>query len=142
MLRSSVFRSLGKFSISRGQKTEAVVIVASIEQAGVRGRGECTPYARYGETVDNVRAQIESARAAIEAGADRGALQALLPPGAARNALDCALWDLGREEQRRARAFARGTAGAGGGDDGLHHFGWQPGRNGGGGGARRVGGLC
>jgi L-alanine-DL-glutamate epimerase-like enolase superfamily enzyme len=88
------FPIAGKFAISRGAKTEAVVVVATIEAAGARGRGECTPYARYGETVESVRAQIESVRAAIEAGVDRECLQTLLPPGAARNALDCALWDL------------------------------------------------
>ncbi len=88
------FPIAGKFVISRGAKTEAVVVVAVIEEAGARGRGECVPYARYGETVEAVRARIESVRAAIEAGAERGDLQALLPPGAARNALDCALWDL------------------------------------------------
>jgi L-alanine-DL-glutamate epimerase-like enolase superfamily enzyme len=82
------------FVISRGARTEAVVVVAEIRQGDHRGRGECTPYARYGESPDSVVAQIESARAAIEAGADRVALQTLLPPGAARNALDCALWDL------------------------------------------------
>ncbi|MBK9081759.1 MAG: dipeptide epimerase [Rhizobiales bacterium] len=82
------------FVISRGAKTEAVVVVAEIRQGEARGRGECTPYARYGESVESVVAQIESARAAIEAGADRAALQTLLPAGAARNALDCALWDL------------------------------------------------
>lgn len=82
------------FVISRGAKTEAVVVVAEIRQGEARGRGECTPYARYGESVESVVAQIESVRAAIEAGADRAALQTLLPAGAARNALDCALWDL------------------------------------------------
>ncbi len=81
------------FVISRGAKTEAVVVVATITADGVGGRGECVPYARYGETVDSVLAQIESARPAIEAGADRAHLQELLPAGAARNALDCALWD-------------------------------------------------
>ncbi len=88
------FPIAGKFTISRGAKTGAVVVVASIEEGRARGRGECVPYARYGETVDAVYARIESVRAAIEAGADRGRLQTLLPPGAARNALDCALWDL------------------------------------------------
>jgi L-alanine-DL-glutamate epimerase-like enolase superfamily enzyme len=82
------------FVIARGAKTEAVVVVASLRSDGLIGRGECTPYARYGESVESVVAAIESARAAIEAGADRHALQALLPAGAARNALDCALWDL------------------------------------------------
>jgi L-alanine-DL-glutamate epimerase-like enolase superfamily enzyme len=88
------FPIAGKFVISRGQKTEAVVVVAAIEADGAKGRGECTPYARYGETVETVRGQIESVRAAIEGRADRDELQSLLPPGAARNALDCALWDL------------------------------------------------
>jgi L-alanine-DL-glutamate epimerase-like enolase superfamily enzyme len=82
------------FVIARGAKTEAVVVVATLHAAGFVGRGECTPYARYGESVESVVAAIESLRAAIEAGADRHALQKLLPAGAARNALDCALWDL------------------------------------------------
>jgi L-alanine-DL-glutamate epimerase-like enolase superfamily enzyme len=82
------------FVISRGAKTEAVAVVATIHDGASAGRGECTPYARYGESVDSVVAAIESVRAAIEAGADRAALQRLLPAGAARNALDCALWDL------------------------------------------------
>lgn len=69
-------------------------MVAEIAAGGWRGRGEAVPYRRYGETVAGVLAQIEAVRAQIEAGADRGALQAALPPGAARNALDCALWDL------------------------------------------------
>ncbi len=82
------------FVISRGAKTEAVVVVAVLRQGGIAGRGECTPYARYGESVESVVAAIESTREALEAGADRAALQGLLPAGAARNALDCALWDL------------------------------------------------
>jgi L-alanine-DL-glutamate epimerase-like enolase superfamily enzyme len=88
------FPIAGKFVISRGARTEAVVVTAAIEDAGARGRGECVPYARYGESVDTVLAQIASVRNAIEAGADRAQLQGLLPAGAARNALDCALWDL------------------------------------------------
>jgi L-Ala-D/L-Glu epimerase len=82
------------FVIARGAKTEAVVVTATIHQGAWGGRGECTPYARYGESVESVSAAIESVRSAIEAGADRTALQDLLPAGAARNALDCALWDL------------------------------------------------
>jgi L-Ala-D/L-Glu epimerase len=88
------FPIAGRFVISRGAKTEARVVVATIESGAVRGRGECVPYPRYGESVESVVAAIESVRAQIEAGADRAQLQALLPPGAARNALDCALWDL------------------------------------------------
>jgi L-Ala-D/L-Glu epimerase len=87
------FPILGKFVIARGAKTEAVVVVATIEDGDFRGRGECVPYGRYGETLESVIAQIESVRSHIEAGADRSLLQSLLPPGAARNALDCALWD-------------------------------------------------
>ncbi|WP_420243438.1 N-acetyl-D-Glu racemase DgcA [Roseiterribacter gracilis] len=82
------------FRIARGAKTEAPVVVAELTQNGVRGRGECGPNARYGETVESVAATIESVRGAVEAGLDRTGLQALLKPGAARNALDCAFWDL------------------------------------------------
>jgi len=84
----------GRFTISRGAKTEAVVIVAEISDGVARGRGECVPYARYGETVDGVAAAIEAMRASVAGGLDRMALQAAMPPGAARNALDCAFWDL------------------------------------------------
>ena len=96
------------FVISRGAKTEAAVVVAEISDGPHRGRGEAVPYARYGETIEGVVAQIETARARIEAGADRAELQGLLPPGAARNALDCALWDL---EAKRAGVRAWTLAG-------------------------------
>ncbi len=82
------------FVISRGAKTEAAVVVVTLQRDGIVGRGECVPYARYGESLENVYAALESVRAQIEAGADRTLLQSLLPAGAARNALDCALWDL------------------------------------------------
>ncbi|MGH6840425.1 MAG: dipeptide epimerase, partial [Methylocella sp.] len=88
------FPILGKFVISRGAKTAAVVVVAAIEDGAFRGRGEGVPYARYGETVDSVLAQMGSVRSQIEGGADRTRVNTLLPPGAARNAIDCALWDL------------------------------------------------
>lgn len=84
----------GVFRISRGAKTEAEVVVATLESGGRLGRGECVPYRRYGESIDTVRADIERLAPALEAGLDRSALQGLLPPGAARNAVDCALWDL------------------------------------------------
>lgn len=84
----------GRFVISRGAKTEAHVVLAEIADGEARGRGECVPYARYGETVEGVLAQIDGVRGAAESGCDQAALQGLLPPGAARNALDCALWDL------------------------------------------------
>jgi L-alanine-DL-glutamate epimerase-like enolase superfamily enzyme len=83
----------GTFSISRGAKTEAVVLVAELGDGKVTGRGECVPYARYGESVDSVTAAIEALRPQLTAGLTRQALQAAMPPGAARNALDCAFWD-------------------------------------------------
>lgn len=73
-------------------------MVAEIAEGPHVGRGEAVPYARYGEEMAGVLAEIDSARAAIDAGADRAALQDLLPAGAARNALDCALWDLAAKQ--------------------------------------------
>ncbi len=84
----------GQFTIARGAKREAVVVVVTIEEGGHQGRGECVPYAHYGESVEGVAQTIRACAGDIEAGAGRAALQHLLPPGAARNALDCALWDL------------------------------------------------
>ncbi|QPH52787.1 N-acetyl-D-Glu racemase DgcA [Pontivivens ytuae] len=83
------FRLAEAFSISRGTKTEAQVITVTVTRDGITGCGECVPYARYGETVESVRAQVEGLPATV----DPGALQEMLPPGAARNAVDCALWD-------------------------------------------------
>ncbi len=78
----------GGFTISRGAKRAAVVVVAELTDGQVTGRGECVPYARYGESAERTLAEIRGARAA-----DRASLRAELPAGAARNALDCALWD-------------------------------------------------
>ena len=91
----------GVFAISRGAKTEANVVVAEISDGAATGRGECVPYARYGESVESVIAAIEGLKNAVAAGLDREKLQAALPAGAARNALDCALWDL--EAKRTGR---------------------------------------
>lgn len=82
------------FAISRGSRTEAVVVTCTIGQDGNAGRGECVPYARYGETVAGVEAEIEAMRGEIARGMSRKELMAAMKPGAARNALDCALWDL------------------------------------------------
>lgn len=82
------------FSISRGAKTSSETVLVTLEQDGKRGRGECVPYGRYGETVESVVEQIESQRSGIENGLDRLALQEAMPAGAARCALDCAFWDL------------------------------------------------
>jgi L-alanine-DL-glutamate epimerase-like enolase superfamily enzyme len=84
----------GRFTISRGAKTEAVVVVAELTDGAVTGRGECVPYARYGETVESVVGTIEAMRERIAHGLDRLGLQGELPAGAARNALDCAFFDL------------------------------------------------
>ncbi|MEM6896843.1 MAG: dipeptide epimerase, partial [Pseudomonadota bacterium] len=82
------------FRISREARSEARVISVQVTQNGVTGRGECVPYKRYGETLESVSTQIES----LPDGIDRTALADALPPGAARNAVDCALWDLEAKE--------------------------------------------
>jgi L-alanine-DL-glutamate epimerase-like enolase superfamily enzyme len=84
----------GTFSISRGAKTEAQVVVAELNDGRHRGRGECVPYARYDETVAGVMAALGSIGGQLARGLDRLALQRAMPAGAARNALDCAFWDL------------------------------------------------
>jgi len=84
----------GTFTISRGSKIEAEVVVAELTDGAFTGRGECTPYPRYGETVAGVAATIDGCAGAIARGLDRAALQDALPAGAARNALDCAFIDL------------------------------------------------
>lgn len=89
------------FRIARGAKNEAVVVVATIEEGDRSGRGECVPYARYGETVASVVGLIQKARRRIEGGISRQDLQTLLPAGAARNALDCAMVDLEAKKSTR-----------------------------------------
>lgn len=82
------------FVISRGAKTDAVVVVATLTDGHAVGRGECTPYARYGETPESVAAAIEDVGHRSLPLANRSLVETALPAGAARNALDCALWDL------------------------------------------------
>jgi L-Ala-D/L-Glu epimerase len=84
----------GNFTISRGAKTEAIVVVAEVGNGEVTGRGECVPYPRYGETAEATLTAILGMKDAIGCGLNRQALQAAMPPSAARNALDCALLDL------------------------------------------------
>ncbi len=91
------FRLEEAFTISRGTKTAAEVLTVTAGEGGLRGLGECVPYARYGETMESVAAEVE----ALPEGLTRAALQERLPAGAARNAVDCALWDL---EAKRAGA--------------------------------------
>ena len=88
------FRLAETFTISRGSRTESQVISVRITEGEFTGSGECVPYARYGETLDTVEAQIRGITEDLKNGIDRTALQTALPAGAARNALDCAMWDL------------------------------------------------
>lgn len=88
---------LKPFAISRGRKDTADVVVVEITENGAAGRGECVPYPRYGETLESVTAEIETLKPMLENGPDpldRHGLQTAMHPGAARNAIDCALWDL------------------------------------------------
>jgi L-alanine-DL-glutamate epimerase-like enolase superfamily enzyme len=88
------FPVAGAFTISRGSRTEIRVVTATLSDGEFSGRGECVPYPRYGETAESVMALVHSVAIDLDNGLDRIALQDRLPPGAARNALDCAFWDL------------------------------------------------
>jgi L-alanine-DL-glutamate epimerase-like enolase superfamily enzyme len=98
------------FAISRGSRNTAEVVVAELSDGDSRGRGECVPYPRYGESVDSVVAALEAMKGAVFSGLDREALQRAMPPGAARNALDAAFWDI---EAKRADCRAADLAGIG-----------------------------
>jgi L-alanine-DL-glutamate epimerase-like enolase superfamily enzyme len=97
------------FTIARGSRTEAVVVRVEVEQDGVIGQGECVPYARYGETVESVTAQVE----ALPLPLTRERLQEVLESGAARNAVDCALWDLEAKKAGRPAWELAGIAAPG-----------------------------
>jgi L-alanine-DL-glutamate epimerase-like enolase superfamily enzyme len=97
----------GRFTIARGAKSEAIVVVATLREGACLGRGEAVPYPRYGETVAGVAEAIRAVGGALADGMDRQGLMKNLPAGAARNALDCALWDLeAKISGRRAAAIA------------------------------------
>ena len=102
------FPIAGTFTISRGSKTQAQVVACVIRDSGDTGRGECVPYGRYGESIDSVAAQIAEIAPAIEAGLGRIGLQSAMPAGAARNAVDCALWDLEAKRGKRSVAAVLG----------------------------------
>ena len=89
-----VFKLAQVFTISRGSRSEAHVLTVTVTEDGHKGWGECVPYARYGETLDSVSDQI----AGLPAMFDRAGLYDLLPAGAARNAVDCAMWDLAAKQ--------------------------------------------
>ena len=100
---ADVFKLAQVFTISRGSRTEAKVLTVHVSHEGVAGRGECVPYARYNETLESVTEQIEG----LPSDLTRERLYDLLPPGAARNAVDCALWDLAcKQTGRRAWELA------------------------------------
>lgn len=98
------FPIAGVFTISRGSKTQAEVVTCTISENGISGRGECVPYRRYGETIEGVLADINAMKTPLSQGLDRAELQERMKPGAARNAIDCALWDL--EAKRSATRVA------------------------------------
>ena len=94
---AQAFRLARPFTISRGSRTVAQVLTVRIERKGAAGRGECVPYARYGETLASVAGQVS----AVPDDLSREQLQQTLPAGAARTALDCALWDLAAKQAGR-----------------------------------------
>lgn len=99
------------FTIARGSKTETIVVVATVRAGDHVGRGECGPNARYGETAEGVMADILAMAPALRDGITREGLQAAMPPGAARNALDCALWDLAARASGEPAWAAAGLTG-------------------------------
>ena len=94
---AETFRLAETFTISRGSRDAAEVLTVSVREGDTVGRGECVPYKRYGETMESVADQIQG----LPGGITRQALQETLPPGAARNAVDCALWDLEAKQDGR-----------------------------------------
>src|ERR1700745_2423428 len=95
-------------TISRGSRTSAEVVIAEVFDGEFRGRGECVPYPRYGESVDSVVGALEEMGGAGFSGLDRKELQQAMPPGAARNALDCAFWHLDAQRDDRRVADMAG----------------------------------
>lgn len=105
------FPIAGLFTISRGSKTEAEVVTCTIHEDGLSGRGECVPYKRYGESLGGVLSNIQSIADAVDSGLTREELQTRMKPGAARNAVDCALWDLEAKRSGSRVADMIGAAG-------------------------------
>ncbi len=105
------FPIAGLFTISRGSKTEAEVVTCTIHENGLSGRGECVPYKRYSESLGGVLSDIQSIADSIDSGLTREELQTRMKPGAARNAVDCALWDLEAKRSGSRVADMIGAAG-------------------------------
>src|ERR1700712_575939 len=93
-IQMNSFPISGTFTISRGSKTTADVVTCTVSDGRNSGHGECVPYGRYGESIESVAVEIEAAREKIERGMTRADMMTAMKPGAARNAVDCALWDL------------------------------------------------
>ncbi|OKP71408.1 dipeptide epimerase [Ensifer adhaerens] len=104
------FPIAGTFTISRGSKTTSSVVTCRIGDGVHTGSGECVPYGRYGETIDTVLAEIAAIRHHIEAGFSRADLQRAMKPGAARNAVDCALWDLEAKQKNKSAHVLAGIS--------------------------------
>jgi len=104
------FEIAGGFKISRENRTHAQVVVVTLTDGDHAGHGECVPYPRYGETLESVQTQIEEVAELLKEGLTRDQLARLMPAGAARNAVDCALWDL---EAKRSGKRAAELAGVG-----------------------------
>ncbi|WP_428524144.1 N-acetyl-D-Glu racemase DgcA [Roseibium sp.] len=102
------FEIAGGFTISRGSRTHANVLVTTLADGDHIGRGECVPYARYGETMESVQEQIQEISPLLKDGLSRHALQEAMPAGAARNAVDCALWDLEAKQTGNSAAEIAG----------------------------------
>ncbi|WP_018391375.1 N-acetyl-D-Glu racemase DgcA [Ancylobacter sp. FA202] len=94
LITAERFPIRGRFTIARGSKTEAAVVTVELRDGAHVGRGECVPYGRYGESVEGVVDQLAALQKLIAEGLRREDLMTVLPPGAARNALDCAMWDI------------------------------------------------
>jgi L-alanine-DL-glutamate epimerase-like enolase superfamily enzyme len=109
-IEAESFEIAGGFKISRETRTHAKVVVVTLDDGPHRGRGECVPYPRYGESLESVQALIEEIAPLLKAGLSRLQLLDAMPAGAARNAVDCALWDL---EAKRAGKSAAELAGVG-----------------------------
>ena len=108
IIEAQRFEIAGSFKISRETRTHAQVVTVSIGEEGVSGRGECVPYPRYGESLETVQTQIEEISPLLKSGLSRIELLSAIPAGAARNAIDCALWDL---EAKRSGHSAAQVAG-------------------------------
>lgn len=108
--RKDQFRLAQTFTISRGSRDVAEVITVTLNDGRHQGWGECLPYARYGESMDSVAEQIQSVQNDISNGLSRMELQKALPAGAARNAIDCAFWDLEAKQTGKAAWSLAGLA--------------------------------